>query len=109
MKCNLILGVQYFCSVFHHLHLNVQECEDPSYVAVLASHTAHRAVNKAVATNNATAVNNFDRETKKELEDAKGARSKNTSRAFNLCEQASEFLEAAVRFVSTFVSLILFL
>jgi len=74
-----------------------QECEDPSYVAVLASHTSHRAANKAVATNNAVAVNgNFDGE-KEEVVDAEGARRRSVARAFSLCEQASEFLEAAVR------------
>jgi len=72
-----------------------QECEDPSYVAVLASHTSHRAANKAVATNNAVAVSNFDKEN--EEVDAEGARSKSATRAFSLCEQSSEFLEAAVR------------
>jgi len=71
-----------------------QECEDPSYVAVLASHTAHRAANKAIATN-AIAINDFENAEMKE-EDAND-KSKNASRAFSLCEQASEFLEASVR------------
>jgi len=72
-----------------------QECEDPSYVAVLASHTAHRAANKAVASNT-VAISNFEREKEVE-EDGAGGKSKSATRAFNLCEQASEFLEAAVR------------
>ena len=66
---------------------------------MLASHTSHRAANKAVATNNTVAVGNFDIEN--EEVDAEGARSKSATRAFSLCEQASEFLEAAVRLVST--------
>ena len=77
-----------------------QECEDPSYVAVLASHTAHRAANKAIASN-AIAINDFENAEMKE-EDAND-KSKNASRAFSLCEQASEFLEASVRWVSIFL------
>ena len=84
----------------------MQECEDPSYVAVLASHTAHRAANKAVASNT-VAISNFEKE-KEEVEDEAGGRSKRATRAFNLCEQASEFLEAAVRFVSISSFIILF-
>ena len=85
----------------HHRHHD-QECEDPSYVAALACHTSHRAANKAVATNNPVAVNgNFDGE-KEEVVDVEGARRRSVARAFSLCEQASEFLEAAVRLISTF-------
>ena len=83
-----------------HQYNLAQECEDPSYVAVLASHTAHRAANKAIATN-AIAINDFENAEMKE-EDAND-KSKNASRAFSLCEQASEFLEASVRLVSIFL------
>ena len=85
----------------------MQECEDPSYVAVLASHTAHRAANKAVASNTVT-IGNFEREKEEEVEDGAGGRSKSATRAFNACEQASEFLEAAVRFLSISSFIILF-
>ena len=67
-------------------------------MAVLASHTAHRAVNKAIASN---VISNFERE--KEEVDANNARSKNVARAFSLVEQASEFLEAGLRLVSTLI------
>ena len=93
-------------SIIVTINMMMQECEDPSYVAVLASHTAHRAANKAVASNT-VAISNFEKE-KEEVEDEAGGRSKRATRAFNLCEQASEFLEAAVRFVSISSFIILF-
>ena len=93
-------------SIIVTINMMMQECEDPSYVAVLASHTAHRAANKAVASNT-VAISNFEKE-KEEVEDEAGGRSKRATRAFNLCEQASEFLEAAVRFVSISSFIMLF-
>ena len=68
-------------------------------MAVLAAHTSHRAVNKAIASNVTNTIGNFEREN--EEVDANNARSKSTARAFSLCEQASEFLEAGLRLVST--------
>ena len=70
-------------------------------MAVLAAHTSHRAVNKAIASNATNAIGNFEREN--EEVDANNARSKSTARAFSLCEQASEFLEAALRLFSTLI------
>ena len=62
-------------------------------MAVLASHVAHRAVNKAVASN---VVNDYNDSEKKEEEEENGKR-KTYSRASSLCEQASEFLASAIR------------
>ena len=73
-------------------HFHAQECEDPSYVAVLASHVAHRAVNKAVASN---VINDYNDSEKREEEE--NGKRKTYSRALSLCEQASEFLASAIR------------
>ena len=72
--------------------LIAQECEDPSYVAVLASHVAHRAVNKVVASN---VDNDYDDSEKREEEE--NGKRKTYSRASSLCEQASEFLASGIR------------
>ena len=61
-------------------------------MAVLASHVAHRAVNKAVASN----VDNDYNDSEKKEEEENGKR-KTYSRASSLCEQASEFLASAIR------------
>ena len=61
-------------------------------MAVLASHVAHRAVNKAVASN----VNNDYNDSEKR-EEEENAKRKTYSRASSLCEQASEFLASGIR------------
>merc|ERR1712108_22992 len=50
-----------------------------------------------VVASNAIAIANFERENVEEVDEGIGGRGKSATRAFNLCEQASEFLEAAVR------------
>merc|ERR1711963_1060114 len=80
------------CSDIDQLPELYQECEDPSYVAVLASHVAHRAVNKVVASN---VINDYNDSEKREEEE--NGKRKTYSRALSLCEQASEFLASAIR------------